>query len=166
MKNSNKFMKWSIALLAIFVSLLSCNEDYLLEEPTSGFTADFVYNTPEGLESGVVALYNIQRSFWENLANNGSNPLILDAKDDLNVPRGGEISNYGKLNNGRFPTTSGVHGDYWKLYYRILDRSNALIKAAESVPMSDTEKRKLFLKLNFLEQILYLPYSNYLTIST
>ncbi len=149
MKNSNKFTKWGIALLAIFVSLLSCNEDYLLEEPTSEFTADFVYNTPEGLESGVVALYNIQRSFWENLANNGSNPIVLDAKDDLNVPRGGEISNWGKLNNGRFPTNSNVHGDYWKLYYRILDRSNALIKAAESVTMPDARKAQIVSEAKF-----------------
>ncbi len=149
MKNSNKFMKWGIALFAIFISFLSCNEDYLLEEPTSGFTADFVYSTPEGLESGVVGLYNIQRSFWENLSSNGSNPIVLDGKDDLNVPRGGEISNYGKLNNGRFPTNSGVHSAYWKLYYQILDRSNAIIQAAETVSMPDDQKAQIISEAKF-----------------
>ena len=92
MKNSNLYTKWSLLLLSLFV-FNSCS-DYLVEEPTSGFTADFVYNTPEGLEAGVVSLYNIQRSFWESGANNGSDPIIIDGKDDLTIPRGGEISNY------------------------------------------------------------------------
>ena len=53
MKNSNLYTKWSLLLLSLFV-FNSCS-DYLVEEPTSGFTADFVYNTPEGLEAGVVS---------------------------------------------------------------------------------------------------------------
>ena len=147
MKNSNLYTKWSLLLLSLFV-FNSCS-DYLVEEPTSGFTADFVYNTPEGLEAGVVSLYNIQRSFWESGANNGSDPIIIDGKDDLTIPRGGEISNYGKLNFGRFPTNSSVHGVYWNLYYRITDRSNALIKAAESVDMPEARRNKIIAEAKF-----------------
>jgi hypothetical protein len=147
MKNNNLYIKCSFFLTALFL-LNSCTE-YLKEEPTSGFTAEFVYNTPEGLETGVVGLYNIQRSFWESGTNNGSDPIVIDAKDDLTVPRGGEISNYGKINSGRFPTNSGVHGTYWNLYYRILDRSNALIKAAASVDMPDARRNQIIAEAKF-----------------
>ena len=140
-------MKWAFLIITLFL-INSCTE-YLQEEPTSSFTADFVYNTPEGLETGIVALYNIQRSFWESGANNGSNPIVIDAKDDLTVPRGGEISNYGKINSGRFPTNSGVHGSYWDLYYRITDRSNAIIKAAETVDMQEVKKNKIIAEAKF-----------------
>lgn len=140
-------MKWSFLLISLFF-LNSCT-DFLKEEPTSGFTADFVYTTPEGLEAGVVSLYNIQRSFWESSTNNGSDPIVIDSKDDLTIPRGGEISNYGKINSGRFPTNSGVHGTYWNLYYRIIDRSNALIKAAEAVDMTDIRRNQIIAEAKF-----------------
>lgn len=123
-----------------FSSLTSCT-DYLEEKPTAQFTADFVYNTPDGLEAGVVALYALHRSFWENQANNGSNAIIIDSKDDLTVPRGGEISNYGRMRNGTRVDNSGVYGNYWRHYYRLIDRSNALIQAAENITNIDEQRR-------------------------
>ncbi len=140
-------MKWGFLLISMLL-LNSCT-DYLEEMPTSNFTADFVYNTPEGLEAGVVGLYTIQRSFWESGSNNGSDPIVIDAKDDLTVPRGGEISNYGKLNSGRFATNSGVHGTYWNLYYRIIDRSNAIIKAAPNVNMDASRRNQIIAEAKF-----------------
>lgn len=53
---------WCLALMAT-LSLSSC-KDFLTENPTTQFSADFVYNTPEGLEAGVVGLYNLQRAFF------------------------------------------------------------------------------------------------------
>lgn len=127
-------------LLLGFSSLISCT-DYLEEKPTAQFTADFVYNTADGLEAGVVALYALHRSFWENQANNGSNAIIIDSKDDLTVPRGGEISNYGRMRNGTRVDNSGVYGNYWRHYYRLIDRSNALIQAAENITNIEEQRR-------------------------
>ena len=131
-----------LVLLVLIVSGSSCKK-YLTEEPSSQFTAEFVYNTPEGLEAGVVSLYNFQRNFWENVGtNNGSDPIVIDSRDDLTIPRGGEISNYGRMNNGTRPDNSGVFGTYWKTYYRLIDRANGIIKAAESITGMDEERRK------------------------
>jgi starch-binding outer membrane protein, SusD/RagB family len=138
MKNS--FIHKIIILCFVLAGLSACT-DYLTEEPKAQFTADFVYNTPEGLEAGVVALYAIHRSFWENSANNGSNALVLDAKDDLTIPRGGEISNYGRMRNGTRVDNSGVHGNYWKHYYKLIDRANGLIEAAENLNGIEESKR-------------------------
>lgn len=95
-------------------------------------------------------MYNIQRSFWENMANNGSNPIVIDAKDDLTLPRGGEISNYGRMIQGTTPENSYVHSDYWKLYYRIMDRANAIIESAEKLQgMSQERKNKVLGEAKF-----------------
>lgn len=135
-----KIFKNLAICIVILLSLSAC-EDFLTEKPKTSFTADFVYNTPEGLESGVVGLYNIQRSFWENMANNGSNPIVIDAKDDLTIPRGGEISNYGRMIQGTTPENSHVYSDYWRLYYRLMDRANAIIRSAENIGGMSTERK-------------------------
>ncbi len=126
--------------------LLGSCKKYLTEHPTTQFTQDFVYNTPEGLESGVIALYNLQRDFYTKVnTNNGSDPIVIDSRDDLTIPRGGEISNYGKINNGTRPDNSGVFSTYWKAYYRIVDRSNAIIKGAQEITDIDELKRNKIL---------------------
>jgi hypothetical protein len=160
---TNIFKK--ILLPAICLLGLSGCENFLTEKAASSFTADFVYNTPEGLESGVVGLYNIQRSFWENMANNGSNPIVIDAKDDLTLPRGGEIANYGRMIQGTTPENSNVYSDYWRLYYRLMDRSNAIIAAAEKIQgMSDSRKNKVLGEAKFFRAnsafILYKLFNN------
>lgn len=140
MKTNKNFNIFGLALLTLALVLSSCKK-YLTEKPTSQFTAFFVYNSAEGLESGVVSLYNLQRAFYENGANNGSNPIVIDSKDDLTVPRGGEISNYGLMKNGTTALNSGVYSSYWKTYYQIIDRSNSIIKAAETLAGIDEPRR-------------------------
>lgn len=148
-----KIKKYSgLALICICCVLVfsSCKK-YLEEKPTTQFTADFVYNTPEGLESGVIALYNLQRAFYNNPgANNGSNPIVIDSRDDLTIPRGGEISNYGKMNSGTKPENSGVFSEYWKTYYKIIDRANGIIKAAETMTgIEDGRKNQILAQAKF-----------------
>lgn len=128
-------------MLVFMITILLACEDYLVEKPTSQFTADFVYKTPEGLQAGVVSLYNLQRAFYENLSSNGSTPIIIDSRDDLTVPRGGEISNPGRMLQGTTPANSGVFVSYWNTYYKILERANALISAAEAIQGMDEDKR-------------------------
>lgn len=140
MKTNRIYKSALVAALSLMMVFGSC-KDYLTEKPSSQFTAYYVYNTADGLEAGVVGLYNFQRAFWENLSNNGSNPIVIDAKDDLTIPRGGEISNYGRMTSGTTPLNSGVYSDYWKTYYRIIDRSNAIIKSAESIADMDADKK-------------------------
>lgn len=134
----------NIAFYLAFIFILATHSgcsDYLKENPTTSFTASFVYNTPEGLESGAVAIYNLHRTFYENLADNGSTAIVIDAKDDLTIPRGGEISNSGRMTQGTTPLNSPAHARYWRHYYRILDRSNAIIDAANKIQGMDEARR-------------------------
>lgn len=145
MKNIKTSLIAILLLTGLLISLASCKK-YLEEKPTTNFTADFVYNTPEGLEAGVIALYNLQRAFYNNVgSNNGSDPIVLDSRDDLTVPRGGEISNYGRMNSGTRADNSGVFSTYWKSYYKIVDRANGIIKAAEIITNIDEARRNKIL---------------------
>lgn len=145
MKNINRYLATGLLFAGLLITFSSCKK-YLQEKPTTNFTADFVYNTPEGLEAGVIALYNLQRAFYNNVnTNNGSNPIVLDSRDDLTVPRGGEISNYGRMNSGTTKENSGVFSTYWKTYYTIVDRANGIIKAAEAITNIDEERRNQLL---------------------
>lgn len=134
---------WRCILVLMIASSLSQCSDYLEEEPTTNLSASFVYNTPEGLELGLVSLYNINRNFYENFEWNNSIPLILDAKTDIALARTGEISLYGVLTWGAtlgdFGTTRYAH--YWRTYYRLVDRANAVIKAAETLQGIDDAQR-------------------------
>lgn len=141
MKNFKRTNKLGLLLFCIILLGTACTK-YLEEEPTSEFTADFVYTTADGLEAGVISLYNFQRAFFTNTRqNNGSNPIVIDARDDLTIPRGGEIGLAGRMSRGTRPDNSGIFSTYWRTYYQIVDRANALITAAEALDIPDAERK-------------------------
>ena len=124
------------ALLPLLLLLLSCNE-FLEDELLSETSADFLYSSPEGLENAVVGLYTLNRAYIENGAgNNDHRALIIQAKSDLTLGRAGEVALYARLGWGRDLSTGGLGGysHYWRNFYRVVDRANAVIAAAEAVP--------------------------------
>ena len=140
----NHLLKLGPALLLLLLLTPSCQE-FLEDELLSETSADFLYSTPEGLESAVVGLYNLNRSYIERGAgNNDHRALIIQAKSDLTAGRAGEVALYARLGWGRDLSTGGLGGysHYWRNYYRVIDRSNAIIAAAEQVTFPDGEDRK------------------------
>ncbi len=139
-------LKKSIWLICTLFLVVSC-EDYLKDELLSDTSVDFLYNSPEGLESALVGLYTIPREIYQNRGENGSFPIILQAKSDLAAGITGEISLYSRLAWG---ATVGDHGTeagqniYWRDNYKVVDRANSIIKGAENVPFSnEAQKNKI-----------------------
>jgi len=54
----------SFAMLVVMLLTTSCS-DYLEEQPSTSIDAGYVFNTEDGLESGVVSLYNFYRQKYE-----------------------------------------------------------------------------------------------------
>src|SRR5690606_26590741 len=79
---------------------------------------------------------------------NGTIPLILQAKSDLGAGITGEVSLYSRLlwgaSLGDYGTSEGLNA-YWVYYYRIIDRSNAIIRGAESLTDIDENRRNQIL---------------------
>ena len=123
-------------MLIIALLFTSCGEDFLKDELLSDTSVDFLYSTPQGLESAVVGLYTLNRQLYEDNSLNGAYPLILQAKSDLGVGITGEVSLYSRLlwgaSIGDFGTESGLN-KYWVHFYKIVDRANAIIQAAEAL---------------------------------
>jgi len=134
---------WLVCTLFIFVSC----EEFLQEELLSDTSVDFLYNTPEGLESAVVGLYSINRNLYEQTWWNGAIPLILQSKSDLAFNRAGELSLFGRLRWGVLLNDTGTNGAYnwyWSHYYKMIDRANAIIQGAENVQgIDDAQKNRI-----------------------
>ncbi|MFA9391164.1 MAG: RagB/SusD family nutrient uptake outer membrane protein [Prolixibacteraceae bacterium] len=136
------------ALFALLLFTFSCSDDFLKDELLSDTSVDFLYSTPEGLESAVVGLYTLNRQIYEDLNLNGANPLILQAKSDLAVGITGEVSLYSRLlwgfSLGDYGTSSGINV-YWAHFYKIVDRCNAIIQAAEYLEDIDEDQKNQIL---------------------
>ncbi|CAH0999104.1 SusD-like protein [Neolewinella maritima] len=140
----NHLLKFGPALLLLLLTAFSC-QDFLEDELLSETSADFLYSTPEGLEGAVVGLYNLNRSYIERGAgNNDHRALIIQAKSDLTTGRAGEVALYARLGWGRDLSTGGLGGysHYWRNFYRVIDRSNAVIAAADNVTFPDGEEAR------------------------
>jgi hypothetical protein len=142
------FKKSVLTLFIVLFFTVSCGDDFLKDELLSDTSVEFLYSTPEGLEQAVVGLYTLNRQIYEDRSLNGSIPLILQAKSDLAVGVTGEISLYSRLlwgsSLGDFGTASGIN-KYWVHYYKIVDRCNAIIKAAENLDGIDEDRKNQIL---------------------
>lgn len=137
----------SIWVVCTLFLLASC-ENFLEDELISDTSVDFLYSTPQGLETAIVGLYSLNRQHYEDRGFNGGIPLILAGKSDLALGRAGEISLYSRLawgaTLGDFGTRSG-YARFWTRNYKLIDRANAIIQAAESMQGIDEDAKNKIL---------------------
>ena len=143
LSNKPKLLLLSIPLL----SLLSSCEGYLENELQSDTSVEYLYETPEGLESAVVGLYALNRSIYENGANEWMTSLIMQLRSDLVLPRTGAGSLIGTYGWGEevedFGTSNRLR-TLWTHHYRIVDRANTIIQAAETMDeLEEAQQRQL-----------------------
>lgn len=139
--------KFYVILIAL-TFFTSCQDDFLEDKLLSDTSVDFLYSSPEGLESAVVGLYGLNRAIYEDNDLNGTIPLVLQGKSDLSVGITGEVSLFSRLLWGSSLGDYGterVLNAYWENYYRIIDRSNAIIKGAENLTNVDEDRRNQIL---------------------
>ncbi len=146
------FKYWMISLFFIATGLVSC-ESFLEEEIVDRISVDYIYTTPEGLDVGVNALYNRMRLYNSPSGDNTnlqSNVFFL-AATDLGLHRTW-FTPYGPTAHtpARFPA------DKWNNAYRIIDRASAIITAARSISMDETEKNKIVAQARIIRGELYL----------
>lgn len=138
-------MKRILQILMVFLLIvfMGC-QDYLVEDPKTDVSIDFLYNTPDGIKTGVVGLYNINRSLYSIGPNENSTTLFQYVLNDLVIPRAGYISVIGKWDFSAFdPNAYGstFTQRIWRHHYKIIDRANAIILAAEALEEMDEADR-------------------------
>ncbi len=132
-------MKMKLKYLVIVLVIFSCDD--LVEEgnPINELPASFLYSTPEGLEAGVNALYNLQRNnnFPSDYGGQIWSNVFFYAGTDLALARAWNIPYDGRFNPLNFP------GYKWTQPYLIIDRATALIDAADGIDMDEDDKNEL-----------------------
>ncbi|KJF45101.1 RagB/SusD family nutrient uptake outer membrane protein [Draconibacterium sediminis] len=150
MENIKNYFKLSIILTTISLLMVTSScENYLEDELLSETSVDFIYSTPEGLELATVGLYNINRQLYQSGGlSNSAIPLVPSAKTDLVLPRAGELAFMSRqVSWGVDQTRYGTKrlDVFWKHYYRLIDRCNALIAYAEDVNFEDENRKQVLL---------------------
>ncbi|SFW26746.1 Starch-binding associating with outer membrane [Sinomicrobium oceani] len=146
----NKYIYLSIVLASF--SVFSC-KSFLEEEIIDEVSVDFIYNSPEGLEVGVNALYNRMRVYNAPSGDNNnlkSNVFFL-AATDLGLHRTW-FTPYGPTTH----TPMVFPADKWNNAYRIIDRASAIITSARNIAMEETAKNKLVAQARVIRGELYL----------
>lgn len=130
-------MKKLIYILGLASVLTAC-ADYLQENSITDITSDLVYGDPEGLRNAVVALYNLQRDYYSN----EDAGLSTVRGTDLNWSRAAHDMGSALYDQGMSPA-NGVVGFNWRLNYRIIERANAILEAAETVDLPESERSQI-----------------------
>lgn len=147
-----KKMKYYIMLvLGLLVLNTSC-EDFLEETVQTEISVDYLYSSGEGLEVAVNALYNRMRR--HNFPGYEGEPLRANVffymADDLGLNRTWHRP------YGTGHTAASFDGFKWTNTYQIIDRANAIIGAAASVEMIESEKNSVLAQARIIRAELYL----------
>lgn len=130
----------------IFIASLSwifagCT-DMLMEEHQTRITSEYVYNSPEGLDRGVVALYDRDRNLVR-ISGEGEAfvTMLCDGATDIVMYRGGTAAALNRLSSS-FTETSIPVGDFWENRYGVIGKANEIIHGAEvNVGLDHSDER-------------------------
>lgn len=128
----------------LLLSLFSCDEEeFLKETPRDKLTADNLYNTPEGFQNGLNALYSMVRS--ERDAENGRLHGMLwwsstdNSYNSIYNPPDLPYIKWGEYNN----STVVFYSNAWNLFYRTINSANTIVTRAdeESIDWESEEQK-------------------------
>ncbi len=137
-----------LIILGLVFLNISCS-DFLEEDRIDRVTVNTIYDTEEGLESGVVGLYNLQReSRW---VQQKSGLFLYTAHDLALVRTYNDQQVYGtEYNPLRFPDT------HWVESYKLIDRASALIVNAANVDMLPEKRNTIIGQAKYIRAQSYL----------
>ena len=134
-----KEIKYFVLTVGLSLMCLSC-EDYLDENIIDSVSVDYIYSSPEGLETGVNALYNLHREYnYPSRTGDGFRVWIFfRLGTDLGLCRT-FIRPYhpDQMNALNFQDI------YWTQAYQIVDRANAIIGNAQNIEMDESQRNEI-----------------------
>lgn len=121
--------KYIIVLNLLLVLGLSSCTKFLEEESETSFTTSTLFETPEGLEKMVIALYPYERSFTSN---DNSVPAAIiwgERTTDLSVFLTGSDANLSRFTSPGPGSNidNGVYAPFWSHRYYLIGRTNEII---------------------------------------
>jgi starch-binding outer membrane protein, SusD/RagB family len=125
-------MKKILGILSIFliITFVGC-EEFLIEESETSFTTSTLFETTEGLEKMVIALYDYERGLMQRGNANGFLGAVLfsERQTDLSLFLTGDDANLSRYTSPG--PTSNIRGllysPFWSHRYYIIGRTNEII---------------------------------------
>ena len=161
MNTKNLYKKAASRLLLImilFFTISSC-ENYLEEQPSTLIDSGYVYNTEEGLKSGVVSLYKFYRDRYDRNIEDYMGSVILSSRSDLAFSRSGYTGLVGRYERAVSPIDLGSQffsSLFWKHYYNMASKATDIINAAEVVQGVDEDsKNQIIAEAKFFRALSY-----------
>ncbi len=137
-----KILNYKSIIILSFILVFSGCDDLLKDESITDISADFVYGTPEGLKTGVIGLYSLERKIYNPGPHTADIWMATRATNDLAVCRDGTIWNFASFRRVEPASWGGPKIAFmWRSWYKIVDRANTLIDAAENMEGIDEEER-------------------------
>ena len=167
-------LKGSCVLLLILFISVSC-DDYLEEQPSTLIDSDYIYTTEEGLKSGVVSLYTLNRGRYDTSTEDYMGGVLMSSRSDLAFSRSGYTGLIGRYERAISSVDYGAElasSLFWKHFYNVANKATSIINAAEALEDIDEDvKNQAIAEAKFFRAhsyfYLYRMYNNiYVTTET
>ncbi|GLR15391.1 RagB/SusD family nutrient uptake outer membrane protein [Portibacter lacus] len=134
-KYTYKSLGKCLLVLLAFTFITSCSK-FLDEQPSTSIDANYVYNTEDGLKSGVVSLYKYNRDRYDKSQEDFLAAHMMASRSDLAFNRSGYLGLMGRYERGVSPieySATLLSDSFWRHYYRLSTKSTEIINAAEDL---------------------------------
>jgi starch-binding outer membrane protein, SusD/RagB family len=136
-------------LYSVIFSQTSCT-DWLKEENFTQIGTEFIYSSEQGLEVGLVGLYNMQRAYEQmNFNVNGANLWLYCAHDLANTRTFNDAQIY------KASMTPAAMPQKWASGYQLIDRASAVITAASNIDMLQNNKERIIGEAKVIRAMTY-----------
>ena len=100
--------KFCLLLIMTLGFAVSC-EEFLEEQPSTIIDSNYIYTTEEGLKSGVVSLYKINRDRYDNSIEDYMGGVLIPSRSDLAFNRSGYLGLIGRYERAVSPVDLGAN---------------------------------------------------------
>lgn len=141
MMKLNKNIIYLIGVL--FLTLVSCNDDLLIEEHPTEVTTDFLYTTPEGIHAATTGLYDLHRDLIIGNSSQEFASVHCDGGTDITVTINGNTGSarYREFAN-EYMSKDGAIKKYWRFWYQIIERTNSIITYGEQSIVDEAVRKE------------------------
>jgi hypothetical protein len=153
----NRYIKYSIALLAIMQVFVSCKKDYLELTPRGTALEDNFYRNETEVYQGLIAVYDVMQ--WGTSGGYTMKMPLLSAASDDCYAGGSNASdqpNWVAFDNFNMDARVGPQSGFWSKNYTGINRANVILdKIGKSTTLSAPFKARVSAEAKFLRAYFY-----------
>ncbi|WP_170146688.1 RagB/SusD family nutrient uptake outer membrane protein [Maribacter vaceletii] len=157
-----KRTKILLALIAVFVITISCDEDFLEREPLDKISDSAVYNDEGYVEATLFRLYNYMPIGFPGRGQSNQQPgrdsngftSILDNNTDIALTKSGWIESWRHIRPGNITPTNNPL-DNWKECYEGIYLANLILSNLVEADLDANFKTRIIAEVNFVKAFQY-----------